>query len=354
MRGLRIIPMVILPLALGALLTSADAQGKGQGKGADKSNPGQGHGAGKSAKAPNPAPASSKAQAARQSGPPQNRGQAKSAENHGRALGADNRGQARAADNRAEKAASEKQPMGAIRSSDNRPAVSFAPNRGRAVSQFARELRVSEVRPSARRFVVSNRPAEFITGGALAYALARGAPENVLLVTPTPREVAVRNRKGDLLLSLDDERARTLGIWEVRPVTDRVNSGAPAFCRSGQGHPVWGRQWCLEKGFGLGTSQDTRWGASGDVGDIVFGRRVPTPILTRDALLALLGNVAFDRLALHALTLGFTDPLTGVWRGEASGPQVLLVNAGSHPIAEFVDGNRDQRPDLMLVALRPW
>lgn len=28
----------------------------------------------------------------------------------------------------------------------------------------------------------------------------------------------------------------------------------PAFCRSGEGHPVHGRQWCRDKGFGLGNS----------------------------------------------------------------------------------------------------
>lgn len=30
----------------------------------------------------------------------------------------------------------------------------------------------------------------------------------------------------------------------------------PAFCRSGAGHPVHGREWCLEKGFGLGDRGD--------------------------------------------------------------------------------------------------
>jgi hypothetical protein len=28
--------------------------------------------------------------------------------------------------------------------------------------------------------------------------------------------------------------------------------GIPAFCRTGEGHPVFGRRWCIEKGFGLG------------------------------------------------------------------------------------------------------
>ncbi len=35
------------------------------------------------------------------------------------------------------------------------------------------------------------------------------------------------------------------------PVTQGQGRG-PAFCRSGAGHPVWGPEWCLEKGWGLG------------------------------------------------------------------------------------------------------
>jgi len=345
MKTLRFIPMMILPLTLGALLTSADAQGKGKGQGNDKPKAGQGQGAGKTAKAPATASSAGKggkgpaksaspvaAAAVKQSGPPQNRGQARAAEvrsDNGRSVGN-------------------------MTGNAGRASSALAPNRGRAISRFARDLRVSDVRPKARALVISNRPAQFVTGGALAYALARGAPENALLVTPGTRDVVVRNRRGDMLVALDDDRARTLGAWQVNPVVDRVTEGAPSFCRSGQGHPVWGRQWCLDKGFGLGAQQDVRWGATQTVSDIIFGRRAGTPTLTRDALATLLGAVAFDRLALHALTLGYTDPLTGVWRSEATGPDVLLINAGNRPIAEFVDANRDQRPELMLVALRPW
>lgn len=39
------------------------------------------------------------------------------------------------------------------------------------------------------------------------------------------------------------------GRWDRRA---RVRGNGPAFCRSGAGHPVHGRRWCLEKGFGLG------------------------------------------------------------------------------------------------------
>jgi hypothetical protein len=316
--------MITLPLAMAAVVASSDAQGKGKGKDADKAGQSQGRGSGKRDKAPVAAPASRGASRAQERGQPQKAGQARDRN------------------------------LPASANAAPRASIASAPNRGRVISRFARDLRLSEVRPPARRWVASRRAAEFVTGGALAYAFARGAPETSLLITPSGRDVLVRNRRGDLLVSLNDDRARNLGVWQVAPLNDRVTGGAPSFCRSGAGHPVWGRQWCLDKGFGLGAQQNVRWGTNRDIGEIIFGRRAPLPTLTRDLLLSLLGPVAFNRLALHALTLGYTDPLTGVWHSEASGPQVLLVNSGQWPIAEFVDTNRDQRADLMLVALRPW
>jgi hypothetical protein len=56
-------------------------------------------------------------------------------------------------------------------------------------------------------------------------------------------------------------------------------------------------------------------------------------------------------LALHAVELGFLEPLTGRWVSQQTGPQVLLVNSGSYPVAELVDTNRDFRWDDLLVAL---
>lgn len=320
-----LIPMITLPLAMAAMVASSDAQGKGKGKDAEKAGQSQGRGSGKAKKEPVATPASKGASRSQEPGQPQKAGQAGAEKN-----------------------------LPASANAAPRARIASAPNRGRAISRFARDLRLSEVRPPARRWIASNRAAEFVTGGAVAYAFARGTPENALLIAPNGREVWVRNRKGDLLVALDDDRARTLGVWQVSPVNDRVTGGSPSFCRSGAGHPVWGRQWCLDKGFGLGTQQNVRWGTNRDVSDIILGRRVTSATLTRDVLLSLLGPVAFDRLALHALTLGYTDPLTGVWHSQASGPEVLLVNSGQWPIAELVDTNRDQRADLMLVALRPW
>lgn len=322
MRNRSWIAMITLPLAMAALVSTSEAQGKSKGQEGEKGGQSKGQGSGKKDKTPIAKPASKGASAEK------SRGQSA-------------KGNEARAENRSANVASRGSGAGEV-------------NRGQAVSRFASDLRVSDVRPSARRFVTSKRAAEFVSGGAVAYAFARGVPETALLIGPAGRDVSVRNKKGDLLVTLDDDRARNLGEWQVSPLNDRVTGGAPSFCRSGQGHPNWGRQWCLDKGFGLGAQQDVRWGSTRDIGDIIFGRRVSSGNLTRDALLSLLGPVAFDRLALHALTLGYTDPLAGTWRSEATGSNVLLVNSGTWPVAEFVDTNRDQRGDLMLVALRPW
>jgi hypothetical protein len=214
---------------------------------------------------------------------------------------------------------------------------------------------MSEVRPNVRRFAASKRAPERVVAGAVSRAFARGVDDDELLITTVSDRVHVRNRAGALLLDIDDDRARNLGSWNVEPIRNNARSGAPAFCRSGAGHPVWGRQWCIDKGFGLGRDRDVIWGSTRSIGDIIFGRRiVDRETLLRDALIATVGNTVLDRLGLHALTLGYTQPLTGMWVAQPTGPQVLLVNSGTYPVAEVVDLNRDDRADMMVFALRPW
>ncbi|HJP84693.1 MAG TPA: hypothetical protein VJ852_01775 [Gemmatimonadaceae bacterium] len=334
MKTTRWIATIVLPLALIATANSADAQGKGKGSGNGGAKVGQSksHGPEKSAKGQAAKPANA-------SPPPgQSRVEAVSR----------GRGNSNTHPNKVAKT------LPASANASPRAIVATGNNRGRGVGHLARDLRVSEVQPVVRTYVVSNKPAQYVTGGALAYALARGIPQNSILVAPMRNEVVLRNRKGQQLVALDDDRARNLGAWQVAPLSDRVNGGAPSFCRSGAGHPVWGRQWCLDKGFGLGTDQNIRWGTTRSVSDIIFGQRVNSGVVPNNILLNILGPVAYDRLALHAVTLGYADPLTGVWHNEATGPDVLFVNSGTYPVAELVDTNRDQHPELMLVALRPW
>ena len=222
------------------------------------------------------------------------------------------------------------------------------------VRRFNRDLRDDQVRPEFRKFITSSRASEHLAGGALAYALARGVSPATLLLTPRTDFVELKNKKGNVLFALKDDDARSLGSWRVAPLNDNTDAGAPSFCRSGAGHPVWGRQWCIDKGFGLGTQGNTRWGRTNNVSDLRWNGDLGTGSLTRDALLALLGPTAFNRLALHAVTLGLVDPLAGRWVTDASGQRVLLVSSGSSPVAEMADNNNDRLVDLLLVALRGW
>ena len=223
----------------------------------------------------------------------------------------------------------------------------------RKSDRFDRSFAVRDVQPNLRRFAVSNRAPERIAAGALSRGHARGLDDDDVVIRQNGDRISMFNRSGVLLLDLDDDRARNLGNWRVHPYYDEVKSGAPSFCRSGEGHPVFGREWCLQKGFGLGDYRDLRWGRTTDVGDIIF-RQADRGTLARAVLIDVLGDVVFNRLGLHALTLGYSDPLSGVWLGEPTGPQVLRVSSGGYPIAEFYDGNRDNRADVLVVALRPW
>jgi hypothetical protein len=63
----------------------------------------------------------------------------------------------------------------------------------------------------------------------------------------------------DEVLVLRDTRGRRI-IVDRRDIERRFSVTSehrrgPAFCRSGAGHPVWGREWCLERGYGLGTQR---------------------------------------------------------------------------------------------------
>ena len=358
------IQTIILPVTVLALAANVQAQGKGKGGGQGQAKVEQKQQAKAEQKPEQGAPKAGKQSSApvvahgqptgQEHGRPQNVGQARAAENRSAPAAENHIAHAATRHEGVAKGYSVDKTLPASANASPRASDALAPNHGREVSRFARDLTQSEVRPVAVRFVSSNRPAEYVTGGAIAYAFARGIPENALVIVPTGSDVWIRNRQGVALVDLDDDRARNLGIWEVSPLAEPPKQGAPSFCRSGAGHPVWGRQWCLQKGFGLGTSPNVEWAAARDIGNLTFLQPITTSTLTRDALLSLLGPVAFNRLALHALTLGYTDPLTGIWRTDATGPNVLFVNSGQWPIAEVVDENRDQRPDLMLVALRPW
>lgn len=200
-----------------------------------------------------------------------------------------------------------------------------------------------------RPVVASSHPSDALFLGTVAHGAARGLDVEQLEFTTHPGAVLVTNRRGETLLHLSADRARTLGAWQMRRLGDqRPRGNAPAFCRSGEGHPVRGREWCLDKGFGLGSRSGTIWSRT-HINDLVLLRPVEPARLARDGLLDLLGDVVFNRLAVHALALGYSEPLHGTWVTEPAPLQILRVHAGDVAVAEFVDLNRDGRVDVLYV-----
>jgi hypothetical protein len=138
----------------------------------------------------------------------------------------------------------------------------------------------------------------------------------------------------------------TLGAFDDASAQQRGGQRAqrgPQFCENGQGHPVHGRSWCVEKGFGLGRAAWSRVGW----GDIVLrgGRRSGNA--DRSVLLETLGDVVLRRL--EGQRPDGRTPLTGRWRPAEGGGHILLIFAGSTPIAELADFNGNGRVDLVLV-----
>jgi hypothetical protein len=147
----------------------------------------------------------------------------------------------------------------------------------------------------------------------------------------------------------DDRRNDDRGwdIWD-RNTRSRTNNGnGPAFCRSGEGHPVFGRQWCRDKGYEIGNSRRDR-----DVWeDIIFrgprDRRYDQT-LGRSVLQDILGSVLLGRFESHARQAGYGGSTSGRWLMDGSS-HVLQLYVGSMPVARIVDFNRDGRVDSVQL-----
>jgi hypothetical protein len=196
-------------------------------------------------------------------------------------------------------------------------------------------------------------------GEPIEHAAARGLPRDTrvraLVAAGVPAErtgawVRGDDRRADPW-ELDRQREDRWRDVVIRPSDQRfaTRGGAPAFCRSGEGHPVWGRQWCLDMGFGLGHEYGL-WGTARMDGIVFREPRFDTrDRLTERVLSDVLGGVVFGRLETRRSALGVTDPLVGYWAPRETSGAVLFVNAGTVPIAEFVDRTGDGRVDLVVL-----
>lgn len=207
----------------------------------------------------------------------------------------------------------------------------------------------SASRESEARGRASSRSGSNALQNALSRGRTRGLAADAVNVRTTNGRVRLQNRRGDVLMDMDESRVRDLGNWQLRRMGDRQPSAnAPAFCRSGAGHPVHGREWCMDKGFGLGSRSGTLW-SRGSVEDIIFRRRTDGDRLDRGGLAGVLGDIVFGRLALQSVALGYDQPLTGVWVAQPDGPRILRVRSGEYEVAEFVDRDRNDRVEVLYV-----
>jgi hypothetical protein len=131
----------------------------------------------------------------------------------------------------------------------------------------------------------------------------------------------------------------------------RGDAGTPAFCRTGEGHPVFGWQWCVDRGFARrGDRYRPVWQREGWT-DII----PPWPTRQREGrvdagtLGAILGDIVFGRLRARADQLDADGPLEARWIRPQPDALVLQVRAGDLPIAELSDTTGDGSAEVVMV-----
>ena len=157
-----------------------------------------------------------------------------------------------------------------------------------------------------------------------------------------------RSRDRDFDRWCDDrENRRDRDRYDDRNKRKNKNGKGPKFCQNGEGHPVYGRDWCRQKGY------DTGYGAFSrvDWGDVVLRRPrnvVQQRDLSRGTLQDILGSVILGRFDRQRANLRYSQPLTGRWVDSDAG-YVLRLNSGHAPVAQVIDRNRDGRADVILL-----
>ena len=146
-------------------------------------------------------------------------------------------------------------------------------------------------------------------------------------------------------------------VWSPGPQYDRPGRSArvrgPAFCRSGAGHPVFGRRWCREKGFPLGGHRGLllRWERRYWHDVLPLPRRRPFPgVLGRGELIDVLGPALYGRLDRQRVHLRGRHPLSGRWVRPHGSSLVLQIRSGPVAVAELTDLGADGWIDIVLVA----
>ena len=168
------------------------------------------------------------------------------------------------------------------------------------------------------------------------------------------QERAERQRDQD-----DDDRRRS--DVDSRRVSSRradaqsrrqERGNGPSFCRSGAGHPVFGWDWCSERGWDRSGSSAIRW-ENRSWEDVIFrtprGDRRRT--LDRGGLGEVLGDIVFGRIDTRRRDLSRSTDYLGRWLTTGSSRE-LWISAGGVPVARLVDRDGDRRVDAVFMAER--
>ncbi len=138
---------------------------------------------------------------------------------------------------------------------------------------------------------------------------------------------------------------------KLEPRPGHYDLGVPGYCRTGEGHPELGWQWCAERGYAHG------WTRKEWAGVEFRGEAEPAAsAMSNGRLLALLGSDEYRRLRQAAWDRGLDAPLRGRWLrvGESEGATALQLVAGTQPLAELTDLDGDREVDAVLLMSPAW
>lgn len=126
--------------------------------------------------------------------------------------------------------------------------------------------------------------------------------------------------------------------------------GGPAFCRSGVGHPVHGRDWCRAMGFGLGPVPWTPVSLE----DVILGSPDRTPRadgrLSAREIAEILGEEALEEILRATDVDARRVFLNGRWHEvEGTDSRILQIRSSEEPVAEVTDLTGDGRVDAAVV-----
>lgn len=126
----------------------------------------------------------------------------------------------------------------------------------------------------------------------------------------------------------------------------------PAFCRTGAGHPVHGRLWCIDKGHELGGPLWRRAAIPDLRLEAMPERPADGSRLSPEVVTSILGQRALRLLFDAAGRPLERGTLGGSWRGSREqGVVVLEIFDGSSPVAELTDHGVDGSVDVVLVTM---